>query len=202
MSNLIILGTGRKSFLVCAIAVVAFGILSASNAKAQTTWIVTIDVRKAIETPTYDVSIDSTNNNGDTCSQVNQTQDTTGNVYVCAGDTVLFRTTTARQHGEMTVYQPDAVLSNKNGVPTRWFHAAAAASDGGVTDLINPQVGSHEYIVGVFDPDGSQKHHLYVVDPQIIIGTGNGGQNKSVLLNGITVNAEKLTKLYSDDSAA
>jgi hypothetical protein len=101
---------------------------------------------------------------------------TTGEVKICQGDTIQWQVITpphsGPKNGHLYVYQGDNILDDGTGhsTKTKWFKADEGNyTKGGKTDSnVNPS--NYLYSIAVLDDhDG----HLYVYDPQIIIGTGD-----------------------------
>ena len=173
-------GISGSRFLISAI--VAFGIVSASAAKAQspapqgTTWVVTVDVTQpnangSWEIPNYSVKSNPPDaSNCGTSSQINSSK---GDVGICAGDTVYWSAKTTKGNGFITVYEWDGVLRKSANDPSspRWFQGAANTDIGGITVSTHPQTGAHGYAISVYDPDSSHPQPV-LDDPQIVIGSG------------------------------
>jgi hypothetical protein len=98
---------------------------------------------------------------------------TTGKVNICQGDTIQWQVITPAhpgpKGGHLYVYQGDNILYDGHGNKTKWLKKDEGNyTDGGQTD---PNAkGNYLYSIAVVDDhDG----HVYVYDPQIIIGTGD-----------------------------
>jgi hypothetical protein len=202
MSNQLAFGARRKSLLLC-FRLVAFGVLLASSARAQTTtWIVTISVSGASEAPTY--SVKSTPANAPTCSKAHPTQGTNGDVYVCQNDKVYWTAATkkdsnGKMQSEMFILHEDSILDKTGATyPTHGFHARDGGQDGGSIDPDYDSGDPHEYYVFVFDKLTQQ---MYVDDPKIIIGTGTVDE-VSERLNDIKQQARQLRVLVTADPAS
>jgi len=205
---------GARLLLFGAVAAVAFGYVTEPAAKAQgaptpgTKWVVTVDVTMpnpsgGPEVPTY--SLSSTPDSPPTCGASSTASTSLGDVPVCPGDTVLWVAKTARGHGAITVYEWDGVLHNGSASP-HWFHGNVGDKIGGTTPAAHPQTGPHEYVVSVYDPDANPPK-LFVDDPKIIVGSGNGNlAGPAVLLIQIQQSAQlladQLTRVLRDDPKA
>jgi|SRR5579872_953108 len=165
-----ILGVHRRRFLVYAIAVAGLSSLLATNADANTTRTILLDVSSGNEKPSYSVSPLPTGVSD--CSGTNPIPPPSAEyLYICPGDTVEWKLKTKGTKGRMTVFQKDAFLTRPGDTTTsQWFHASEGNSDSGTSD-VNALSGEHEYCVAVFDNNGSHSH-LYTHDPKIMIGTG------------------------------
>jgi len=157
--------------VVFATALAAFGSLSASSAKAQTTWTITVDVTSGNETPAYKVLSNPTG--ASDCSGTNPNPLPSHYIlYICPNDKVEWKVKTTGKKGWLSIHQKDGFLM-RNGVPIYWFHSREGGSaDGGQSDAIIPASPLvYEYFVAVFD-DNSTQSHLYAHDPKVIIGNG------------------------------
>jgi len=202
---------GARLLLLGTVAALAFGYLTEPAAKAQRapiTWVVTVDVTKpnpsaGPEVPTY--SILPAPASTATCPTSSTPSTVLGDVLVCPGDTVLWSANTARGHGAITVYEWDGVLHNGSASP-HWFHGNVGDKIGGSTTPAHPQTGPHEYVVAVYDPDANPPK-LFVDDPKIIVGSGNGNlANPAAELIQIQQSAQQLSdqlvRVLKDDPKA
>jgi len=143
----------------------------APAATAQTTWTVTVDVSNGSDTPTYNVN--SMPANADNCTSAHTPQQTDGKVFVCPKDIVKFQAKTAMGNGELALTEPDGILDTGQ---RDYFHAMEGNTAGGQL-WVSATAGGHEYCVAVYDPKIRSQFHVYVDDPQIVIGTGHGNQS-------------------------
>src|ERR1700735_2022645 len=168
MRHYLSLEVNFKHCVMMAMGLAAFGGLFLTSTRAQrTTWTVTITVSGGTEKPVYGFL--SNPPGASHCLGTNpKPTPSPENLYICAGDEVLWTPKSDGTKSEMAVYHKDLLL-NKNGKKERWFHATEPNSNGGTPDLNEPKGVEHEYCVAVFDPSNG---HLYIHDPKIIIGTG------------------------------
>lgn len=152
-------------------------LFSPASAKAQTTWLITVNVSSGSDIPSY--TIQNTNGgSGNTCDPTHKNDGTNGgDIYVCPNDTIYWTAVTkpgadGNMHYHMVIREEDDILDKvKGGDSYHIFHARENAHDGGPIDGIcsvgDSCEGSHEYSVFIFDKTGPE---LYVHDPKIIIG--------------------------------
>jgi hypothetical protein len=153
-----------KRFMIFATVAAAFCILSGSSAKAQpTTWQIAVVATGPGPQPTYVVIPPK----GKTCDSTTSTQPTTGDVYVCQGDTVQWTANTTTAKNDMYIYDNDAVLVDQSNASPHGFHKSDNQPVTGT--ITNSKTGTHKYWVIVWDPSTGV---LYVHDPTIIIGKG------------------------------
>lgn len=167
MSHRPILRALRTSFLIQAAVLSVLALWSISVAKAQAisahpTWTVTVDVSGGGNPPTYPVSPSTSAGN---CGAHQNDQRT---LYACGNDTVLFQ---ANLKSYDLYIAPDALilLDPTTAKPIPVLHVTD--HDKPLVKITSdPSVGKiHEYRVALLD---HTNHHLYVDDPQIVIGTG------------------------------
>jgi hypothetical protein len=128
-----------------------------------TTWIVTINVEdkngKIKEDPDYTVERTVIGSCADSPSA--------SPLYICAGDTVRWKVKSNHGNDSLGIVQPDKILLDDHGDPSKRFRAEnGAQTTGGATKITTP-LKSYEYAVTVHDKDND---HLYIDDPKIIIG--------------------------------
>ena len=134
-------------------------VLLTCSVKAQTTWVVTVDVTSGNDTPTYQIT--AATGTGDTCDPSQKNKGTNGDIYVCPNDTVFWTAKTKKDsggamHHHMIIRQEDGILDKaKGGDPIHVFHAREGKQDGGPIDD-TADYGEHEYSVFIFDKNGSE----------------------------------------------
>lgn len=138
----------------------------------QTTWLVEIDFRhvdpnKLKETPTYKFSIVAPASGG--CPYPLPTGSST-TLNICQGDIVQFAVHTNQKKAHLRIFQKDKIFLDANGNKTERLDGDEVNNANGPTD---PGIitGTYEYCVAAVDPQ--ENNHLYIHDPQIIIGTGD-----------------------------
>lgn len=153
-----VFGTTCKSVLLCLIAVI--WVLTTPLAQA-TKWTIHVTITGP-EQLSY--TVDPPN-----ALDCDGSKPVANQLCIKAGDEVNWDVHTSGGKGWLTVYHKDAFLF-KSGVSARYFHAQESQSDGGASDPKPPFFRkSHEYVVAVFDDEGSNSH-LYIDDPKIIVG--------------------------------
>lgn len=180
---------------------VGFTLLSclfSASARAQgvkpwirTTWTVTIDVSSGNEDPTY--SYDRTPGS---CGNSQTAKD----LYICDGDTVKWRVKSKGGKDRLRIYQDDSILNDDNDSETKRFDAADGnATKGGQTNdnviLLRP----YKYSVAVYNKSTGD---LFIDDPQIIVGTGQGLATELALLKNLNQTVSHLRSLMKEDSEA
>lgn len=150
-------------------------VLFTCSVEAQTTWIVTVDVKGGNTTPTYQVT-PAPGGTGDTCAPApHNTQGTNGDVYVCTNDSVFWEAASKpdnqqKMHNHLIIGQEDAILDGTNdSTPIHIFHTPEGGKVGGAIDEFS-DVGDYKYSVFVFD---KVANGFYIDDPKIIIGGTN-----------------------------
>jgi hypothetical protein len=217
MSNTFIIEILRR-FLVCAIAVAAFGILSASAAQAQATWIViaSTPADSSSSTPDYHISYTGKEN----CDLSSAPTLLPGDMYVCPGDKIYWTACTTpgsvvknkcvdssnTMKSEMFIFQEDGILIRENASShSHGFHARNPATpsspnhDGGTTDLDVDTGVPHEYYVFLHD---QVTNKLYVQDPTIKFGSGSSHQTLASLLQNLNQQVRLLVRLPNGTSPA
>jgi hypothetical protein len=183
----------RCAFLMSALAASSAGLFFPT--RAQTHWVVTVDVSNGASKPRYSVNPPADHC---TCLEANPSPPPSAeNLYVCPQDTVMWTAITSpgdqpnKWRSKLVVFHEDRIFL-KGGVKKQVFYAIQNQSDGGDIDKNAPKGTQHEYHVAVFDKNVPE---LYTDDPKIIIGGGRDIETIRKRADAIQQQADEIGKL-------
>lgn len=171
----------KRRFLLLAVTVIGLCVLAfpsvhrgqtqpKTKAYLPTTWLVNIDFTHAgatlNETPQYTFKMLSPASGG--CPYPLPTPPST-DLRICQGDIVQFAVQTNQKKSHLRIFQKNKIFLDANRIKTERLDGDEVHNANGPTDP--GMIGPYEYCVAVVDPQ--ENNHVYIHDPQIIIGTGS-----------------------------
>ena len=179
-----------NKLLVFSLTVATFTILSASSAKAYTTWTILIDVSQGVDPPIYSFTY-SPKNPAPNCPGLPQmSAQKAENLHICPGDKIEWD---IRAHGSqktLTIHQNQGFQPHGSDI---WFRPGALSLANVVSDPHD--IGTtYEYCVAAYDDQG-YNFQLYSHDPKIIIGGTNLGP---AIENLLTASHQLVKKIDGD----
>jgi hypothetical protein len=163
----------------------------AVGARANTTWMVRVDVTSQNDVPTY--SITSSPPNAKNCDSTHTADPSKGDVAICAGDSIQWTFVTGGHNGWLTIHQSDGVLKDSNGKSKYYIREQEQGlKDPGATDP-HEHNNTYKYCIAIHDKNGS-KTRLYTHDPKIIIGGGSPFELLKRACNDLVVSIQDSSK--------
>lgn len=166
------------------------------GARANTTWMVLVDVRPGNDVPTYTITSNPPNANN--CDPKHTADTSKGDVPICRGDSIQWAFVTSGKNGWLTIHQSDGVLKDDHGNAKHWIREnEKGLKDTGTADP-NIDNSTYKYCIAIHDDNGRQTR-LYTHDPKIIIG---GGPPFEELLKKVQAACNDLIASIKDSSEA
>jgi hypothetical protein len=166
--DVVMLGRGRVRSIVSGIIAICCASVFAVNARANTIWVVHVDVTSGNDLPVY--TITSTPPGASNCDPKHTAHTSQGDVPICPGDSIQWAFVTKGGNGSLTIHQSDGILKDGHGNAKYWIREQEQGLADTNTEDPTIVSGVFKYCVAIYD-NGSNR--VYTHDPKIIVGGGS-----------------------------